>query len=300
MENCLRPWESPVGTWQYWCSPSISTAIRRGLLYGRYELIWFLCPLLFYWISHIWLIAHRGRMPDDPARLRDERSHQPHPGAAYVGCYGTGAMTETFAVSADIESCKASCVCLLLLASSPWRRSAQLRKPLADESGKGVRRGGSQDHSGTATVSTGQFHPHQVSRRKRGRRNSDQSESRDQRLVFAQGRLERRRPLISPFIWRIRNRTPEGSSWMKNIRRALWLPKGRIDIPATCLEATPWTKPKPRSSSISLVRGPGIPAKPRDRASDNSGGRNRVSPRARLGRREDHCSWSHPHGRHTP
>jgi hypothetical protein len=36
------------------------------LLYGRYELIWFLCPLLFYWISHIWLIAHRGRMPDDP------------------------------------------------------------------------------------------------------------------------------------------------------------------------------------------------------------------------------------------
>jgi len=36
------------------------------VLYGRYELIWFLCPLLFYWISHMWLIAHRGRMPDDP------------------------------------------------------------------------------------------------------------------------------------------------------------------------------------------------------------------------------------------
>jgi 4-hydroxybenzoate polyprenyltransferase len=36
------------------------------VLYGRYELIWFLCPLLFYWISHIWLIAHRGKMPDDP------------------------------------------------------------------------------------------------------------------------------------------------------------------------------------------------------------------------------------------
>ncbi len=35
-------------------------------LYGRYQLIWFLCPLLFYWISHVWLIAHRGRMPDDP------------------------------------------------------------------------------------------------------------------------------------------------------------------------------------------------------------------------------------------
>jgi 4-hydroxybenzoate polyprenyltransferase len=36
------------------------------ILYKRYELIWLLCPLLLYWISHVWLIAHRGRMPDDP------------------------------------------------------------------------------------------------------------------------------------------------------------------------------------------------------------------------------------------
>ena len=35
-------------------------------LYGRYELMWILCPLLLYWIGHIWLIAHRGKMPDDP------------------------------------------------------------------------------------------------------------------------------------------------------------------------------------------------------------------------------------------
>jgi len=35
-------------------------------LYGQYELMWFLCPLLLYWISRVWLIAHRGRMPDDP------------------------------------------------------------------------------------------------------------------------------------------------------------------------------------------------------------------------------------------
>lgn len=35
-------------------------------LYRRYELMWALCPLLLYWISHVWLIAHRGRMPDDP------------------------------------------------------------------------------------------------------------------------------------------------------------------------------------------------------------------------------------------
>jgi 4-hydroxybenzoate polyprenyltransferase len=33
---------------------------------GYSNLIWFLCPLLLYWISHVWLVAHRGRMPDDP------------------------------------------------------------------------------------------------------------------------------------------------------------------------------------------------------------------------------------------
>jgi 4-hydroxybenzoate polyprenyltransferase len=36
------------------------------ILYKRNELIWLLCPLLLYWISHVWLTAHRGRMPDDP------------------------------------------------------------------------------------------------------------------------------------------------------------------------------------------------------------------------------------------
>jgi 4-hydroxybenzoate polyprenyltransferase len=35
-------------------------------LYGRYQLIWVLCPLSFYLISRVWLIAHRGKMPDDP------------------------------------------------------------------------------------------------------------------------------------------------------------------------------------------------------------------------------------------
>ena len=35
-------------------------------LYGRGEVLWFLCPLLLYWTSHIWLMAHRGRMPGDP------------------------------------------------------------------------------------------------------------------------------------------------------------------------------------------------------------------------------------------
>jgi len=35
-------------------------------LYGHYELMWLLCPLFLYWISHIWLVAHRGKMPGDP------------------------------------------------------------------------------------------------------------------------------------------------------------------------------------------------------------------------------------------
>ena len=42
------------------------TSGTAHILYGRHELMWFLCPLLLYWISHIWLIAHRGRMHDDP------------------------------------------------------------------------------------------------------------------------------------------------------------------------------------------------------------------------------------------
>jgi 4-hydroxybenzoate polyprenyltransferase len=35
-------------------------------LYTRSELIWLTCVLLLYWISHLWLMAHRGRMTDDP------------------------------------------------------------------------------------------------------------------------------------------------------------------------------------------------------------------------------------------
>jgi 4-hydroxybenzoate polyprenyltransferase len=43
----------------------INTATAH-ILYQRYRLLWFLCPLLLYWISHIWLSAHRGQMSDDP------------------------------------------------------------------------------------------------------------------------------------------------------------------------------------------------------------------------------------------
>jgi len=36
------------------------------LLYRHVQLIWLACPLLLYWISRMWLVAHRGQMHDDP------------------------------------------------------------------------------------------------------------------------------------------------------------------------------------------------------------------------------------------
>ncbi|HVN43160.1 MAG TPA: UbiA family prenyltransferase [Steroidobacteraceae bacterium] len=38
-------------------------------LYRHPPVIWVTCILLLYWISHMWLVAHRGRMPDDPLRF---------------------------------------------------------------------------------------------------------------------------------------------------------------------------------------------------------------------------------------
>jgi 4-hydroxybenzoate polyprenyltransferase/phosphoserine phosphatase len=35
-------------------------------LYHRPEILWLSCPLLLYWVSFVWLIAHRGKMHDDP------------------------------------------------------------------------------------------------------------------------------------------------------------------------------------------------------------------------------------------
>jgi len=36
------------------------------VLYRHPTVLWLLCPLLLYWISRAWLIAHRGAMHDDP------------------------------------------------------------------------------------------------------------------------------------------------------------------------------------------------------------------------------------------
>jgi len=35
-------------------------------MYRSPQLLWLICPLLLFWISRVWLVAHRGRMNDDP------------------------------------------------------------------------------------------------------------------------------------------------------------------------------------------------------------------------------------------
>lgn len=35
-------------------------------LYSNPKLLWFICPVLLYWVSRAWVIAHRGDMHDDP------------------------------------------------------------------------------------------------------------------------------------------------------------------------------------------------------------------------------------------
>ncbi len=35
-------------------------------LYDRPYIIWLACPIILFWISRTWLLAHRGRMPRDP------------------------------------------------------------------------------------------------------------------------------------------------------------------------------------------------------------------------------------------
>lgn len=35
-------------------------------MYRHPDMLWLLCPILIYWISRVWIIAHRGAMHDDP------------------------------------------------------------------------------------------------------------------------------------------------------------------------------------------------------------------------------------------
>lgn len=46
-------------------------------LYHHPSALWFVCPLLFYWISRVWMLTHRGVMHDDPVvfAVRDRMSY---------------------------------------------------------------------------------------------------------------------------------------------------------------------------------------------------------------------------------
>ncbi|HUR93160.1 MAG TPA: UbiA family prenyltransferase [Gemmatimonadales bacterium] len=46
-------------------------------LYGHPLTLWLACPLLLFWTSRMWLLAHRGRIHDDPivATVRDPMSY---------------------------------------------------------------------------------------------------------------------------------------------------------------------------------------------------------------------------------
>jgi hypothetical protein len=46
-------------------------------LYSRPTFLLLICPLLLYWISRMWLHAHRGRINEDPivAAVRDPLSY---------------------------------------------------------------------------------------------------------------------------------------------------------------------------------------------------------------------------------
>jgi 4-hydroxybenzoate polyprenyltransferase len=43
----------------------INSEVVRDL-YRTVDALWFLCPILLYWISRIWLLAKRGELPGDP------------------------------------------------------------------------------------------------------------------------------------------------------------------------------------------------------------------------------------------
>ena len=46
---------------------------KSATLYQTPEWLWLALPLLLFWLSRIWLLAHRGEMHDDPIvfALRD-------------------------------------------------------------------------------------------------------------------------------------------------------------------------------------------------------------------------------------
>ncbi len=55
-------------------------------IYQTPNYLWFICPLLLYWISRTWLLAHRGSLDDDPliVALKDPNSYVVGAGVAIL------------------------------------------------------------------------------------------------------------------------------------------------------------------------------------------------------------------------
>jgi 4-hydroxybenzoate polyprenyltransferase len=53
------------------------TSPQVARLYRSPRLLWLVCPLLLYWIAHMWFLAHRGHIQDDPivVAARDPASY---------------------------------------------------------------------------------------------------------------------------------------------------------------------------------------------------------------------------------
>lgn len=56
-------------------------------LYSTPQLIWLACPILLYWISRVWLKAHRGEMHDDPVIFAVKDRVSQITGALFVGLF---------------------------------------------------------------------------------------------------------------------------------------------------------------------------------------------------------------------
>ena len=54
-----------------------ATSRQASLLYATPRLLYFLCPLLFYWISRLWVLTFRGELKEDPIlfAVRDRISY---------------------------------------------------------------------------------------------------------------------------------------------------------------------------------------------------------------------------------
>jgi len=59
-----------------------ATSAQASLLYATPRLLYFLCPLLFYWISRLWVLTFRGDLKEDPILFAV------HDRVSYVVCAG--------------------------------------------------------------------------------------------------------------------------------------------------------------------------------------------------------------------